>query len=130
MNEGQGCAAAMAGCVVMLVVYLAIYLVVCWALSKIGEKFKVGPTWGYYVPIYNAVLLCQCAQINPLWILVNLIPGLGAAIFTVYLFGTIAARLGKEFWLWGLICLLGIPVFILAFDSSQPVENPTLPNFG
>jgi hypothetical protein len=130
MSEGQGCMAAMMGCAFGLVIGLGIYLFCCWALSKLGAKFQVGPTWGYYVPIYNLVLLCQCAQINPLWILVVLVPGFGGVVFTVYLYGTIAARLGKEFWLWGLLCILQIPVFVLALDDSRPVENPTLPNFG
>lgn len=131
MSEGQGCLAGMVGCLFIFVVIAAVYLVCCWALSRLGAKFKVGPTWGYYVPIYNLVLLCQCAQITPVWILVIFVPAVGGLLFGGYLYGTLAARLGKDFWLWGILCgLFLIPVFILALDSSEPVENPVLPNFG
>lgn len=43
----------------------------------------------------------------------------------VYLWGKIAERLGKNFWLWGILTpvLLGLPVLILAFDGSMPSRN-------
>jgi hypothetical protein len=114
---------------------------------RIGRKFGIGSFWGYCVPGYNVVLLCRCAGLTgwaAIWIAVGIIAfGLGGAIvalrfpgvwqlplmlitygFSFYLWGKIAQRLGKNFWLWGLGCaFLGIPVFVLAFGSSRPVDT-------
>ena len=99
------------------------YIVAAWKVfTKAGK-----PGWGIFIPIYNLYLLCLCAEITPLWILgfflpiVNIVAG-------VYLWGVISARLGKDFWLWGLLCgLLGLPVLVLAFDDSEPVSDPVIP---
>lgn len=98
---------------------LIIYCAFCYVLSRVGRKFGIGSFGSFCVPIYNIVLLCRCAGISDWFVLVFLIPvvNLGGA---VYLWGSIAKRLGKSFWLYGLgIGLIGIPVFFLAFDRSR-----------
>jgi hypothetical protein len=93
----------------------------------VGKKFNVGSFGLFCVPIYNLYLLTQCAQIQPLWILAFFVPFLNL-VAVGYLWGTIAVRLGKDFWLWAILCgLFSIPVLILALDESTPVENPALP---
>ena len=100
---------------------VAIYLLMSYVLYKIGQKFDLGsPFWHYLVPIYNMVLMCRCGDVSA-W---NV---LGMMIFPINIYsiinvwGSIAERLGKSYWLYGITTLLfGIPVFILAFDSSTP----------
>lgn len=98
---------------------IGIYVLMSFVLYKIGEKFNLGVSfWHYLVPIYNMILMCRCGGVSA-W---NV---LGMMIFpiniysTVNVWGSIAEKLGKSYWLYGILTLLfGIPVFILAFDSS------------
>lgn len=121
MGMGLGC------CFVGVLIFLAIYLFSSYCLYRIGLKFGVGSFIEYCVPIYNIYLLTQCAQITPLWIIAFFLPVVSIAA-AVYLWGTLAARLGKDFWLWGLlVAFLGLPVLFLAFDDSMPVADPVLP---
>ncbi|MDR3560809.1 MAG: DUF5684 domain-containing protein, partial [Negativicutes bacterium] len=74
------------------------------------------------MPVYHTILLCSCAKISAWWLLAVLVPGLNLAVI-VYLYGSLAKRLGKNFWLYGIGGLvLGVNLFVMAFDSSQPVE--------
>lgn len=127
MEDSAGCIGAVVGCTVGLVVMLAVYLFMCWVLYRIGQKFGIGTFGQWCIPIYNIYLLCQCAEISPAWIIAFFLP-IVSLVAGVYLWGVIAARLGKEFWLWGLLCgLLGLPVLFLAFDDSEPVPDPVIP---
>ncbi|MCK9227713.1 MAG: type IV pilus assembly protein PilM [Syntrophorhabdaceae bacterium] len=98
-----------------------IYVVTSYVLYRIGRKFELdSPFWHYLVPFYNMVLMCRCGGVSA-W---NV---LGMMIFpiniysTINVWGSIAEKLGKSYWLYGITTLLlGIPVFILAFDSSAP----------
>jgi hypothetical protein len=101
----------------------AAYVFFAYVLYRIGRKFGIGSFGEYCIPIYNNVLLCRCAGINP-WLLLWLLVPLANLGFTVYLWGTLAARLGRDFWLYGIgILLFGIPALILAFDDSRPVKG-------
>jgi hypothetical protein len=127
MDNTAGCIGGMIGCFMSLVIFLAIYLFACWVLSRIGQKFGQGTLGQWCIPIYNLYLLCLCAEVSPLWILGFFIPFVNIAA-GVYVWGVISARLGKEFWLWGILCgLLGLPVLVLAFDDSKPVSDPVIP---
>ena len=130
---------------------IAVLLAITYVLYRIGRKFQVGTFWSFLVPIYNLFLLCDCAQISrwfsvgiffPALVLLLIIPlgifFMGPLIFlfklstpivvfatNTYLCGRIAERLGKNFWLWGLgvPLLCGLPILVLAFDDSMPVEE-------
>lgn len=115
------------GCGFFLVFGLGLHLLMSWVLYRIDQKSGVGTFWQWCIPIYTIDLLCQCAGITPLWIIGFFLPIVGL-VAGVYLWGVIAARLGKAFWVWGLLCgLLGIPVLGLAFDDSEPVPDPVIP---
>jgi FHA domain/Family of unknown function (DUF5684) len=113
--------------------FFVLFMVLCGAgyvfgvyvLYRIGRKFGVGSFADYCIPVYNYVLLCRCAGISPgllLWLVVPL-ADLG---FIVYFWGTLAKKLGHEFWLFGLgIFVFGIPALILAFDESKPAGGGT-----
>ena len=121
------------------------YLFAAYVMFRVGEKFRVGRFRDYLVPVWNLALLCDCGGVTrwtaaglalpaPLfWIICAAgAPSLEfyagralAALFVfcwVYLWGSVAERLGKSFWLWGAACLVfgGVPVLFLAFDGSMP----------
>ena len=121
------------------------YLFAAYVMFRVGEKFRVGRYRDYLVPVWNLALLCDCGGVTRLvaaglalpaplfWIICAAgAPSLEfyagralAALFVfcwVYLWGSVAERLGKNFWLWGVACLIfgGIPVLFLAFDGSMP----------
>ena len=121
------------------------YLFAAYVMFRVGEKFRVGRFRDYLVPVRNLALLCDCGGVTRLvaaglalpaplfWIICAAgAPSLEfyagralAALFVfcwVYMWGSVAERLGKNFWLWGAACLIfgGIPVLFLAFDGSMP----------
>ena len=121
------------------------YLFAAYVMFHVGEKFRVGRYRDYLVPVWNLALLCDCGGVTRLvaaglalpaplfWIICAAgAPSLEfyagralAALFVfcwVYLWGSVAERLGKSFWLWGAACLVfgGVPVLFLAFDGSMP----------
>lgn len=101
---------------------IVIYIVVCYAAAKIGEKFRVGSMLQYFIPVYNWVLICKCAKVSPWWLVAMFIPYVNLVV-TVYIYGTLAERLGKNFWLNGIGSLFFcIPLFIMAWDKSMPVD--------
>ena len=130
---------------------LAVFLAITYVLSRIGRKFGVGTFWSFLIPIYNIFLLCDCAQISrwfsigiffpalvllitttlgfllmgPLIFLFNLSIPLVIFATNMYVWGRIAERLGKNFWIWGLCVPLfcGLPILVLAFDDSMSVEE-------
>ena len=99
------------------------YVFGAYALFRIGRKFGIGTFEDYCIPIYNYVLLCRCAEISP-WLLLWLLVPLADIGFVVYLWGTLAKRLGHNFWSYGLgFFPFGIPALVLAFDGSKPAAK-------
>jgi serine/threonine protein kinase len=105
-----------------------IYWAGVYVMYRIGRKFSIGSIAGFTIPIYNTVLLCRCAGLSGWLIPVLFIPYIGAIIFPVWLYGAIARRLGKSFWLYGLGSLFLVPILILAFDDSRP-EAENVPDY-
>lgn len=98
------------------------YLFAAYVMFRVGEKFRVGRFRDYLVPVWNLALLCDCGGVTRLvaaglalpaplfWIICAAgAPSLEfyagralAALFIfcwVYLWGSVAERLGKSFWL-------------------------------
>ncbi len=108
------------------VVFVAVYLFMAYVLYRIGRKFGIGSFWEYLIPIYNMVLMCRCGGVSA-WNVLGLAIPIVSIYSTVSIWGSIAERLGKSYWLYGItILLFGIPVFILAFDSSTPEGEMTI----
>ena len=99
---------------------LVLYILTCYANAKIGEKFKIGTTAGYFIPFYGMVLFCRCAGISGWWVVGLCIPLVNIAVI-VYTYGSVEGRLGKSFWAYGLGSLFLLPTIVLAFDDAQPV---------
>ncbi|MCE5202178.1 MAG: hypothetical protein LLF78_06685 [Synergistaceae bacterium] len=134
--------------IMFILMCFGFYIFAAFVFSRLGEKFRIGSFFGFLIPIYNVMLLCDCAKISR-WITLGIVaPGivtlgmnvvsfyLFAPVFepatalisfaaNVYLWGSIAQRLGKNFWLWGILTpvLVGLPVLIMAFDGSMPVDR-------
>jgi hypothetical protein len=131
--------------IVLVLMCFGIYIFAAYVFSRLGEKFLVGSFIRFLIPFYNIMLLCDCAKISRWFTIAIAAPGFvsaalnivsfyafneifgsGAALVgfaaNVYLWGRIAERLGKNFWLWGIgtPVLLGLPIMVLAFDSSMP----------
>jgi type IV pilus assembly protein PilM len=107
--------------ITFIVVFIAIWFFISYTLYRIGKKFQIGSFWGYCIPIYDIYLICKCADV-PLWNIVGLFIPILNIYCCVNIWGSIAERLGKSYWLYGIATLLfGIPVLILAFDGSYPV---------
>lgn len=134
--------------IVLVLMCFGIYIFAAYVFSRLGEKFRIGSFFWFLVPFYNIMLLCDCAKISRWFTVAIVAPGIitaamnivsfyvfaevfnsGAALVAfaanVYLWGNIAERLGKNFWIWGIITpvLLGLPVLIMAFDGSMPIRN-------
>ena len=113
-------------------VITGIYWFCIYVAYRIGRKFSIGSLPAFAIPVYNLVLLSRCGGFSGWFVLVNLIPYIGSTVFSISLFGAIAQKLGKNFWLYGLGSLLGIPILFLAFDGSRPlvfsVENGLEPD--
>jgi type IV pilus assembly protein PilM len=107
--------------ITFIVVFLAVWFFISYTLYRIGRKFQIGSFWGYCVPVYNIYLICKCADV-PLWNIVGLFVPILNIYCCINIWGSIAERLGKSYWIYGItILLFCIPVLILAFDGSYPV---------
>ncbi len=105
---------------VFLVLFIVIYLFGSYIMYRIGKKFGIGSFWEYLVPFYNMVLLCRCGGVSA-WNVLGLVIFPISIYSTINIWGSIAERLGKSYWLYGItILLVGVPILILAFDSSAP----------
>jgi len=103
------------------IVVVAIWLFISYTLYRVGKKFQIGSFWEYCIPIYNIYLICKCADVS-LWNIVGVFIPFLNIYCCINIWGRIAERLGKSYWLYGITTLFfGVPVFILAFDGSYPI---------
>ncbi|MDL2297776.1 hypothetical protein LJC40_01325 [Synergistaceae bacterium OttesenSCG-928-D05] len=131
--------------IIAFVVGAAVYLFAVYAMTRIGRKFGVGNFWEFLVPVYNIMLLCDCAGISRWTTLAIAAPGfflfsgpligvllaggafLSAVCFAanVYLWGSIAEKFGKNFWFWGVITplFLWMPALVFAFGEASPRKS-------
>ncbi|MCB1734357.1 MAG: protein kinase [Gammaproteobacteria bacterium] len=118
----------------VVIIALWIYVGLAYLKFRIGRKFGVGQFWQYLVPIWDNILLCQAAGISVWWAMGlvaanaaaqymeagvgQLIFNLAAAGIAGFIFGTIARRLGQNFWLYLVLTtvLLVLPSVIMLFD--------------
>jgi len=106
--------------ILIFVLPVVVYLFGSYVLYRIGSKFGIGSFWQYLIPIYNMVLMCRCGDVSA-WNVLGLMVFPINIYSTINIWGSIAERLGKSYWLYGVTTLIfGIPVLILAFDSSRP----------
>jgi preprotein translocase subunit SecD len=109
--------------VIIAAIFIFFYLAGAFVLYSVGQRFKIGTFAQYCIPIYNFVLLCRCAKIPEYNALLLIVPGVNIVV-SVYLWGSIARRLGMSFWLYGLsvtvfsLVTYPFPIFFLAFTRN------------
>ena len=155
--EAMGCLWGLAGVAAWLVVSalsltLGVYALFAYVLYRVGRKFGLGGYPRYLIPVYILILLCRCAELPGVYVVLLLAPGavalagmlLGILLAGPFagvtllpllhplawlvavgahtvLWGRIAQRLGKDFWLWGLlVAFFWLPLLVLALDDSLP----------
>ena len=155
--EAMGCLWGLAGVAAWLVVSalsltLGVYALFAYVLYRVGRKFGLGGYPRYLIPVYNLILMCRCAELPGIYVVLLLAPGavalagmlLGILLAGPFagvtllpllhplawlvavgahtvLWGRIAQRLGKDFWLWGLlVAFFWLPLLVLALDDSLP----------
>ena len=155
--ETMGCLWGLAGVAAWLVVSalsltLGVYALFAYVLYRVGRKFGLGGYPRYLIPVYNLILMCRCAELPGIYVVLLLAPGavalagmlLGILLAGPFagvtllpllhplawlvavgahtvLWGRIAQRLGKDFWLWGLlVAFFWLPLLVLALDDSLP----------
>jgi type IV pilus assembly protein PilM len=105
---------------VAVIIWLAIYFFYSYSFYRIGKKFGIGSFWEYCIPVHNMILICRCGGISG-WNVAGLLIPVVNIYFMIHIWGSVAEKLGKSYWLYGVVTLLAtVTVFILAFDNSLP----------
>lgn len=99
-------------------------------LMNIAKKTGTPNGWMGFVPILNAVLMCQCAGKPGWWFILMCIP-LVNIIIAIIVWMAIAENCGRPAW-WGVvICLVPLVNFILvlmlAFGARPMTAPPVVP---
>lgn len=101
-----------------MLVMLAVAVVEIVAMWKLFTKAGK-PGWASIIPIYNLIVLFQIAGMNPLMILLELIP-IANIVVMIMLYVNLAKKFGKGGgFAAGLIFLNFIFMLILAFGDAQ-----------
>lgn len=85
--------------VILLVVFLAAYIISSIFTAILFQKAGVDKKWRAWVPIYNSMIMLKLGDINPWWWLINFVPILGnAALFvlTIMAYYRMNLKLGKS----------------------------------
>ncbi|MCX8021400.1 MAG: type IV pilus assembly protein PilM [Syntrophorhabdaceae bacterium] len=108
------------GLFVFLFPFIISWLFTSYIMYRIGNKFQIGTFVEYLIPIYNLTLICRCGRISE-WNVLGLLIPIVNLYFIIHIWGSVALRLGKNYWVYGVGSLfLWITVLIMAFDKSRP----------
>jgi hypothetical protein len=91
--------------ILIFVLPVVVYLFGSYVLYRIGSKFGIGSFWQYLIPIYNMVLMCRCGDVSA-WNVLGLMVFPINIYSTINIWGSIAERLGKSYWLYGVTTLI------------------------
>lgn len=115
--EDQAAATALAtvfgGAWIVMMVFsmligLASYVFMSWALMVVGNKIGIKDSWFVWVPLLNLVFFVRVAQINPWLLLLLIVPGINA-IFMIYFVAVAYMNMAEKR---GLEKMLGLLVFV------------------
>ena len=78
--EAMGCLWGLAGVAAWLVVSalsltLGVYALFAYVLYRVGRKFGLGGYPRYLIPVYNLILMCRCAELPGIYVVLLLAPG-------------------------------------------------------
>jgi len=102
------------------VLFACLYIFGGYVLYLIHRKFDGKASFLVCLaPVYNMVPMCRCAGVSP-WHVLGLMLFPVSIYSTVRIWGSIAQKLGKNYWLYGIAMLFfGFPAMVLAFDRSK-----------
>lgn len=131
--------------------YLCKFFAVGYIFYRLGRKFHApDPYWHYLIPIWNYIILCRCTRLSKyyavfyhvLYFVATMILFLGEslnepALLNIWvclfimcimleaeIFGRLAQRLNKDFWLYGFSGFVAyFPLILLVLAKEQPVEE-------
>ena len=117
-NDSAAVAAAggaFAGMYIVMLIVGVLSIVAMWKIfTKAGK-----PGWASIIPIYNMVVLFQIAGMNPLMILLELVP-IANVVVLIMLYINLAKKFGKGGgYAAGLILLNPIFMLMLAFGQAE-----------
>lgn len=138
--------------------YITKFLAVGYIFYRLGRKFHApNPFWHYLIPVWNYVILCGCTNTSrkyavsyhilyflsvaaqlasealrePALINIWLSLFMMCIILEAEIFGNLAVRLKKDFWLYGFSGFAAyFPLIFLIISKSQPegeYPKPSLP---
>lgn len=103
---------------VSTVIFLSAYIFSAVALVKIGKEMNYQNTWFAWVPVLQSVMLFQLVDMNPLLLLLLLIPGLGqaaAGVLMIIALMKLTEKRGYDKTLALILLLTGLGSFILLY---------------
>jgi hypothetical protein len=93
---------------ILVVLVLALYIFGAICLQKILERLRIKDSWLAWVPIANLVKTLEAGDMNPWFVLLFFIPGVGGIInlvMTIMAYKVIAVKLGRPEWIAYLIII-------------------------
>lgn len=90
------------------VMCLALYVFTSWAYMAIANRLKEENAWFAWVPVLNLVLIAKLGDVNPLHLLLLIIPGVNI-IYAIYFSIVTSMRMTEKL---GLDKYLGLLIFI------------------
>mgnify|MGYP000160646703 CR=1 FL=1 len=86
------------------------------------------PGWGFLVPIYNIILMCEIGK-KPTWYVAMIFVPIANIVFLIMIFDGISKSFGKDSgFTVGLVFLRQIFFAILGYGDAQYVDGPTSNN--
>ena len=78
----------------VLVLIFGIYLFSAYVMYRIGDKFHIGSYVEFLFPVYNVMLLCDCAGITR-WVTAGIaVPAFAASVLNFFSFGLFGGNMG------------------------------------
>ncbi len=98
----------------VMVFFLLAWLIQTTVFWRLGSRFAPGKWTDYFLPGYGAYLLCRAVGVPP-WCALGLWFPPTTLFFLLYIGGAAAERLGKSFWLYGVLsAFFGMGLLLLS----------------
>ena len=113
----------------MVVVYLAIYIITAYSLFTIAKKLGEQYTWMAWVPVLNLVLMLRMAKMSMWWILGMFVPLFNIYVIAKMYHNAISKRTGHGgWWTAGLFFfnLILLPITAYTFKPTEASATPSV----
>lgn len=96
---------------VFLIVGLAVYAYIAFAIQTIANKTHVENSWMAWIPILNIILLLNVAK-KPVWWVVLFVIPIVSIVIAIIVWMAVAEARGKPSW-WGILLIVPLVGFIV-----------------